>query len=613
MNFKEDKSNKITSWSNTPSDTKYPSEKLVKQGLNNTLKLSDLYFYYDETTDELVLSLNPPSTDELFVDNGIINSYNQNYVDLNGTINTTVDTDGTTITCSTYGDCFRKANIPLIDDFEIVYNITNINRYGASALLDKNNSMINYYECDGSKLSRKDGDIGNITFNQNGNNYFKITRVNDTVTYYYNDVEKYSFTTTEPLLYFAWKTHSNSSRSFKFKELKIKDISNLIFYDKGSSDGLTGIGEVISLENQTNSTIEYDSTMEAYKLTSKSSGVKAFPITALNGLERMTLTADVYLSSDNGRESGISLEMVTTQHDGVGYVIERNVSNIERHRFTNNSWITNENIDIQGLKDEWVKMRLDINQDNTTFRAYKSDGTQLNSSSTYQLSNTSSNFNTYSNRRYCLGIGWSNGAVGYIKNIKAEKLKILEEDGKVNNVNTLFGTPISLRNGGTATATYEDDYYVLTCTHYNSDTLIPFEQMEGITDSFKVIMKSNVYDVNSEAPIALYYYIDDNNWGGLNFYSNNGWISNKTNGTFTEENWTVSGMSKTTEISMKKFVYDSTNNKLTLSIYDLNNNLIESKSMTIRITLTSSVKWGTSVCWTNNNKHKLHYIKANYI
>ena len=31
--------------------------------------------------------------------------------------------------------------------------------------------------------------------------------------------------------------------------------------------------------------------------------------------------------------------------------------------------------------------------------------------------NKEESFNTYENRRYCLGIGWSNGAVGYIKNI----------------------------------------------------------------------------------------------------------------------------------------------------------------------------------------------------
>ena len=39
---KEDKSNKITSWSNTSSDTKYPSEKLVKDELDNKANSSDI-------------------------------------------------------------------------------------------------------------------------------------------------------------------------------------------------------------------------------------------------------------------------------------------------------------------------------------------------------------------------------------------------------------------------------------------------------------------------------------------------------------------------------------------------------------------------------------------
>lgn len=75
---KEDKSNKVTGWSNTPTDVHYPSEKLVKDSLDlkaNTSSLStvattgdyeDLLnlpeeicitdFYYDTTSDELVLN-----------------------------------------------------------------------------------------------------------------------------------------------------------------------------------------------------------------------------------------------------------------------------------------------------------------------------------------------------------------------------------------------------------------------------------------------------------------------------------------------------------------------------------------------------------------------------
>ena len=39
---KEDSSNKVTSWSGTPSDTRYPSEKLVKDSLDNKADTSDI-------------------------------------------------------------------------------------------------------------------------------------------------------------------------------------------------------------------------------------------------------------------------------------------------------------------------------------------------------------------------------------------------------------------------------------------------------------------------------------------------------------------------------------------------------------------------------------------
>ena len=47
-------SNMVTSWGSTPSDLKYPSEKLVKDSLDTKSNVID--FYYDNLTDELVIN-----------------------------------------------------------------------------------------------------------------------------------------------------------------------------------------------------------------------------------------------------------------------------------------------------------------------------------------------------------------------------------------------------------------------------------------------------------------------------------------------------------------------------------------------------------------------------
>ena len=55
LDIKEDTSNKVTSWSNTLSDSHYPSEKLVKDTIDaNGLCIAD--FYYDDETNDIVIN-----------------------------------------------------------------------------------------------------------------------------------------------------------------------------------------------------------------------------------------------------------------------------------------------------------------------------------------------------------------------------------------------------------------------------------------------------------------------------------------------------------------------------------------------------------------------------
>ena len=57
----ENSSNKVTSWSNTTTDTNYPSEKLVKDSLDNKVPISGLEVYntlrtkYDDALQKYIL------------------------------------------------------------------------------------------------------------------------------------------------------------------------------------------------------------------------------------------------------------------------------------------------------------------------------------------------------------------------------------------------------------------------------------------------------------------------------------------------------------------------------------------------------------------------------
>lgn len=192
---------------------------------------------------------------------------------------------------------------------------------------------------------------------------------------------------------------------------------------------------------------------------------------------------------------------------------------------------------------------------------------------------------------------------------------IFDEDGSVDHSSTLFGSYISLRNSGTATATYNNNgYYVLTNTTASAEAFIEFPLLQGIYDkSFKMTTESQNTGT-SVCGIALYYYIDANNWGGVKEEGHGMWISAKTNGTFTETNKYNNSTYKNLRIK-NEFIYDANANTLTINRYDKDDpsTIFQTFTMNIPITITSSVKWGTSTTWGNNASRNLYEIKAEYI
>ena len=203
----------------------------------------------------------------------------------------------------------------------------------------------------------------------------------------------------------------------------------------------------------------------------------------------------------------------------------------------------------------------------------------------------------------------SNRSVTF-KKFKVEELYFIDEDASVDHSSTLFGNHISLRNEGTATVGYDSNgYYTLTNTTNNAECFVELPQLQGIYDkSFKVTVRSKC-ETSNKCPVALYYYINDNNWGGVKDETTTLWTSAKTNGVFTE-NSIQTGNASNIEV-VTEFLYNATDKTLTVKDF-VNGTLKSSKSMSIPITLDPTVKWGTSTTWGTNATRKVYEIKAEY-
>ena len=185
---------------------------------------------------------------------------------------------------------------------------------------------------------------------------------------------------------------------------------------------------------------------------------------------------------------------------------------------------------------------------------------------------------------------------------------LIYDDASVDNSSTLFGSSISLRNNGTNSVSYDSSTpcYVITNTKSSSESFRPYLALNGYTTSFKLTVRSK-NTTSSLCPIALYYYIDDNNWGGVKDEGTNLWVSSKTNGRFTESN--KGGNDHRYSEMTHEFTYDSANHTLTISRY-YEGSLEHTQVMNIPITITSSVKWGTTTTWDNNTTRGIYEIIA---
>ena len=202
----------------------------------------------------------------------------------------------------------------------------------------------------------------------------------------------------------------------------------------------------------------------------------------------------------------------------------------------------------------------------------------------------------------------SHSNVSDICTVIVQEIYIINDDASTDNTSTLFASSIPLRNSGTGSVAYNSGhYYVITNTKSSAEAFIELKALQGIYNrSFKVTTRTKNASTY-KCPIALYYYVDSDNWGGVKDEQVYLWTSTKTNGVFTENSTNLS-TSDTAEI-ISEFIFDANNNTLTVNQY-VGTTLKGTKSMTIPVTLNGNVKWGTTTTWGRNTKRNLYEIKA---
>lgn len=167
----------------------------------------------------------------LFQDAGVIGNYNTNYVNTNNGVQAVVGNTGTTISCSTYADCYRYANVLISGDFKVTITFVDSTDWGCDIALLSSSKTKMYYIQRADAPYKWQGQVGNgSTFTINSS-YSPIQdspvtyeRVGSTMTVKANGNLIDSRTITTDDVYFALKTHSAGNRNFTFKDLTIEQL-----------------------------------------------------------------------------------------------------------------------------------------------------------------------------------------------------------------------------------------------------------------------------------------------------------------------------------------------------------------------------------------------------
>ena len=187
-------------------------------------------------------------------------------------------------------------------------------------------------------------------------------------------------------------------------------VQDLYLYDPASSSsGLTHYGTPIPLQSSnTNCQIEYDSTMNAYKVTDKSSSIKGIPFDLSNLPSSISIEADLYVRS--GTANSVIGIFGGSASNGFDYLL----TNFENWLFAKNIFTgTTQSVKLSNTSKtaQWVHLTVTNNNGSVTATFSQNDTTIV--TDTISVSNIS---------QYGIATGWGNGYYAYIKNIKVKAL-----------------------------------------------------------------------------------------------------------------------------------------------------------------------------------------------
>ena len=251
-------------------------------------------------------------------------------------------------------------------------------------------------------------------------NSFKIIKNSDIYSVFVNDSLVGSIVNTSiGSLKFNILSVGFTDVNYYIKDIKITKLDYL-FYDKcDSATGLSNYGEIIRVEGtHYTATMEYDSDINSYELTSTSSFPKIYPITALNTLDNIQISMETRISSVVETKTGIGLAIIGSNNACVGTINSKEMG-IMRHKFNNYQWQGNDDNLGPFTSNIWIKQILTRQGNNLINKFVKLDGTEI-TTITYTLD---SNFNNQSDIKYGIDIGWYNkGSYAFVREIKAISL-----------------------------------------------------------------------------------------------------------------------------------------------------------------------------------------------
>ena len=182
------------------------------------------------------------------------------------------------------------------------------------------------------------------------------------------------------------------------------------FYDPASSSsGLTHYGTPIPLQSSnTNCQIEYDSTMNAYKVTDQSSSIKGIPFDLSNLPSSIVIEADLYVRT--GTANSVIGIFGGSASNGFDYLL----TNFENWLFAKNIFTGSTqslNLSSTNKTGQWVHLTVENNNGTVTATFSQNDTTIV--TDTISVSNIN---------QYGIATGWGNGYYAWIKNIKVKAL-----------------------------------------------------------------------------------------------------------------------------------------------------------------------------------------------